>query len=149
MTPTCHCEERSDAAISTTPIAELAPENESRLMQNEPNSTNAGNKLKDPPQAAQLNNQSSIINNHCKAPAISEEHEQALQHGYPPDKPYPPQKPINHSQPKSQARYGGAESTNSQLKISVKRNNDLISRRNQGRSEAYNHPRRPIKARVP
>ena len=33
-------------------------------MQNETNSTNAGNKLKDPPKAAHLNNQSSIIHTH-------------------------------------------------------------------------------------
>ncbi|MHC4212993.1 MAG: hypothetical protein ACYSWP_06405 [Planctomycetota bacterium] len=41
-------------------------------MQNEPNSNNEGNKLKDPPEAAQLNNQSSIIDNQWKGEPNSE-----------------------------------------------------------------------------
>ena len=36
------------------------------FMQNKPNLTNEGNKLKAPPKAAQLNNQSSIITNQLK-----------------------------------------------------------------------------------
>jgi hypothetical protein len=71
--------------------------------QNEPNSTNAGNKLKAPPKAAQLNNQSSIIDiedpprrNQCKG-----------EHNFSPDA---PKNPINHSRPK-------VESTNNQSSI--------------------------------
>ncbi len=118
--PPCHCEEQSDAAISTTPLHLASPmsSQESQNMQNEPN----------------LQEQSNLT------PAITKDYEHALLHGYPPDKPYPPQKPINNPKPKT-------DSTNHQLKSSIKRNNDLISRRNQGRSEAYSHPRRPIRAR--
>ncbi|MHC4216023.1 MAG: hypothetical protein ACYSWP_21945, partial [Planctomycetota bacterium] len=37
-----------------------------KKIQNKANSTNAGNKVKDTPEAAQLNNQSSIIDNQWK-----------------------------------------------------------------------------------
>ncbi len=58
-------------------------------------------------------------------PVISEDYDQALQHGYPPDKPYPPIS--NPIKPKNTPK-------------------DIISRRNGGRSEAQHHPRRPIRA---
>jgi hypothetical protein len=94
-------------------------------MQNEPNST--PHTPKNPinhsrPQADSTNNQSSIINNQLKGP-------------------YPPQQTTNQPRPK-------AESTNNQSSIINNQLKGSISNRNQGRSEAYNHPRRPLRARL-
>ena len=63
---------------STTQRRETSDER--RIIQKEPNSTNTGNKLKEPPKVAQLNNQSSIINYQLKGePNYNTENRKSLQ----------------------------------------------------------------------
>jgi hypothetical protein len=132
----------STASPPTSPNGPRVMSDESRLnMQNKPNFESTASPPTSPNGSRATGHESRLMQNEPNlhdqmnvSPAITKDYEN--------ERPCElPQKTINQPRPK-------AETTNNQSSIINNQLKGVIAKRNQGRSEAYNHPRRPLRARL-